>query len=93
MEEWNEATKALINDVAEQAADKTIERTMTSFGIDVTSPIEVQADFRFIRAMRETWQSTKSRSWFVAIGLMVTGFFSFFWAAVKASVSGGPPAN
>jgi len=83
--EWDESTKALINDVAEKAANETMERTMTTFGIDVANPLEVQADFRFIRGMRETWQSTKSRSWFVAIGLMVTGFFSFFWAAVKAS--------
>jgi len=87
--EWDESTKALINDVAEKAADKTVERTMTTFGIDVQHPLDVQADFRFIRAMRETWSSAKSRSALVAIGLMVTGFFSFFWSAVKASIGMG----
>ena len=71
--EWDEATKALINDVATTAADKTVERTMTSFGIDV----------------RTTWNSAKSRSIFVAVGLMITGFFSFLWAAVKASFHTG----
>lgn len=87
--EWDEATKALINDVAEKAADKTVVRTMTSLGVDVSNPIEVQADFRFIRAMRLTWSSAKSRSLLVAMGLMITGFFSFFWAAVKTSIGMG----
>ena len=91
--EWDEATRALINDVAEEAANKTVEHTMTSFGIDTANPLEVQADFRFIRGMRETWSSARSRSLFVALGLMITGFFSFFWAAVKASLYGGPPVN
>jgi len=87
--EWDESTKALINDVASQAADKTVERTMTSLGVDITHPIEVQADFRFIRAMRLTWSSAKSRGLLVALGLMITGFFSFFWAAVKTSMGMG----
>jgi len=91
--EWDEATKALINDVAEKAANETMERTMTTFGIDVANPLEVQADFRFIRGMRENWNSVKSRSIFVAVGLMITGFFTFLWAAVKSSLYGGPPAN
>lgn len=88
--EWDEATKALINDVAEEAANKTVERTLTSFGVDVGNPLEVQADFRFIRAMRLTWSSAKSRSIFIAMALMITGFFSFFWAAVKSYVGLGP---
>ena len=87
--EWDEATKALINDVATTAADKTVERTMTSFGIDVSNPLEAQADFQFLRGMRTTWNSAKSRSIFVAVGLMITGFFSFLWAAVKASFHTG----
>ena len=92
--EWDEATKALINDVAEEAANKTVERTMVSFGLDVQNPLEVQADFKFVRDMRNTWASAKSRSWFVALGLMVTGACSFLWAAVKASITGGgPPTN
>lgn len=87
--EWDESTRALINDVAEQAADKTVVRTMTSLGVDITNPLEVQADFRFMRAMRLTWTSAKSRSIFIALGLMITGFFSFFWAAVKSSIGIG----
>jgi predicted type IV restriction endonuclease len=88
--EWDEATKALINDVAEQAADKTVVRTMTSLGVDVSNPLEVQADFQFIRGMRSNWNSVKSRSIFMAVGLMITGFFTFLWAAVRASFTNGP---
>ena len=87
--EWDEATKALIKDVAQETAKETVEVTLTTLGVDHTQPLEVQADFRFVRAMRTTWSSAKSRSAFVAIGLMVTGFFSFFWSAVKASVGMG----
>ena len=88
--EWDEPTKALINDVAERAAEKTVRITLTGLGVDTDNPLEVQKDFQFMRSMRETWSSTKSRGMFVALGLMITGFFSFFWSAVKATISGGP---
>lgn len=92
--EWDEATKALINDVANKAADRTVDRTLTSFGVDTSNPLQVQADFEFLRNMRQTWTTVKSRSIFVALGLMVTGFFSFLWSAIKASIySGTGPSN
>jgi|GEM_PF-3479666 len=86
---WDDATKALINEVAEKAADKTVTRTMTTFGVDTNHPLEVQKDFQFIRAMRETWSSAKSRGLIAALGLMVTGFFTFFWSAVKSALHNG----
>jgi len=87
--EWDEATKALINDVAEKAADKTVTRTLSGFGVDVNDPLSMQRDMQFIRAMRETWSSAKSRGLFVALGLMVTGFFTFLWGAIRAQIGSG----
>jgi len=86
--EWDEATKALINDAAEKAAEVTLTRTLTSLGVDMQNPLQVQRDMQFLRAMRETWASAKSKGILVALGLMVTGFFSFLWEAVKDSVKG-----
>lgn len=84
--EWDDATKALINDVAEAAAEKTVRVTLTGLGVDHSNPLEAQADFHFIRAMRTTWQSAKSRGILAGLGLMITGFFTFFWALVKTSL-------
>lgn len=87
--EWDEATRALINDAAERAAEKTVTRTMTGLGLDMSDPLMVQRDMQFLRAMRETWHSAKAKGLLVAMGLMVTGFFSFFWDALKNSLSSG----
>jgi len=87
--EWDAATKALINDAAERAAEKTVTRTMTSLGVDMSDPLTVQRDMQFLRAMRETWHSAKAKGLLVAMGLMVTGFFSFFWEAIKTSFHTG----
>lgn len=87
--EWDEATRALINDAAEKAAEKTVERTMTTLGVDMSNPLDVQRDMQFIRAMRETWHSAKAKGLLVAMGIMVTGFFSFFWDALKSSLKAG----
>lgn len=84
--EWDEPTQALIKDVATAAAKETVEVTLTTLGVDHTKPLEVQADFRFLRGMRETWSSAKSRGLLAGVALMITGFFSFFWAAVKTSI-------
>lgn len=84
--EWDESTKALINDVAEAAAEKTVRVTLSGLGVDAANPLEAQADFHFIRAMRTTWQSAKSRGILAGLALMVTGFFTFLWSALKASV-------
>ena len=74
--EWDEATKALINDVAEQAADKTVSRTLQGFGVDINDPLAMQRDMQFLRAMRDTWHST--------------GFFTFLWGALRAQIGSGP---
>jgi len=88
--EWDESTRALINDVAEQAADKTVARTLQGMGVDIDDPLAMQRDMQFVRAMRETWHSAKARSLFVALGLMVTGFFAFLWGAIRAQFGGMP---
>jgi len=87
--EWDESTKALINDVAKKAAHETVQITLTGLGVDARHPLEAQADFQFIRAMRLTWQSAKTRGFLVALALMVTGFFSFLWSAIKSSAGMG----
>lgn len=86
--EWDEATKALINDVAEKAAEKTVAQTLISLGVDSTDPFEVQHDMQFIRAARRNWQSAKTKGLLAAIGLMVTGFFAFLWSAIKQTITG-----
>lgn len=86
--EWDEPTKALIEDVAEKAADKTVVRTLSSLGVEVNDPLAMQRDMQFLREMRDTWHSAKSRGFLIALGLMVTGFFSFLWSAIRAHFGG-----
>ena len=48
----DEKTKAVIREVAEEAANRAVARTLTSLGIDHENPIEVQRDLAALRELR-----------------------------------------
>lgn len=86
--EWDEATKALIKDVAESAAEKTVTQVLTGLGVDASDPLSVQRDMQFIRSMRQSWDTAKNNGLIVGTGIMITGFVTYLWLAIKASIAG-----
>lgn len=46
-------TRALVQQVAEEVATRTVERTLISLGIDQSNPIEVQQDMASLREIRK----------------------------------------
>lgn len=45
--------KALVREIASEAASKAVRETLVTLGIDVKDPLEAQSDFAMLREMRD----------------------------------------
>ena len=77
-------TKALIEQVASQAAKQAVHEMLVSLGIDLSDPIKVQKDFASIRDFRETMALIKNRGIIASVGLVITGLGTVFYLGLKA---------
>lgn len=63
---------------------ETIVQTLTSCGVDLSEPIELQADFRFVRDWRRSTESIRGKAILAAVGLLVVGLLGVLWLGFKA---------
>jgi hypothetical protein len=66
--------------IAEEAAAKAIERMFLMIGVDVTDPdaiIEFQTDLKHVRAWRKSTQTVRDHALKTAIGVVVSGFLGW----------------
>lgn len=66
---------------------ETIVQTLTSCGVDLSEPIELQADFRFVRDWRRSTESIRGKAILAAVGLLVVGLLGVLWLGFKALLS------
>lgn len=50
----------------------TVEETLTSLGLDMEHPLEVQRDLQYVRDLRTTVEAVKRRGLMTAVGVLVT---------------------
>jgi hypothetical protein len=84
----SEAVKALITDVAAKAAQTAVKETLTKLGVDHDDPLEMQADFRWVRDFRKTSAEMRNKSLLALIGILVTGSAAAFWLGLKSQILG-----
>lgn len=53
----DDKTRAMLQQIADEAAHKATYRAFTTFGLDHTNPIEVQQDMAALRELRELFGS------------------------------------
>jgi hypothetical protein len=73
-------TKSEMEEIAEQAAQKTLANFFLTVGVDITDPQEVikfQADMRHIRRWRDANETVQKHALRTAVGVIVTGFISW----------------
>lgn len=75
--------KAELESLIERASIRAFKEVLLSYGIDYRDPIELQKDFAYIRALRNTADATKRKAWLTVIGLVVVGFVSIVVTAFK----------
>ena len=69
-------TRADMEAIAEEAADKAITRLFLTLGIDVTDPdsiIELQDDLKHVRVWRRSTKAVKEHSLKTAVGVLISG--------------------
>ena len=69
-----------VNAIAESAADRAVQKTLLTIGIDTidaNSIIQLQADFRHLRVWRESTEAVKKKALLTAIGVLVTGAIGY----------------
>jgi hypothetical protein len=89
------STKAVVQDIAEEASYRAVSRTLTTLGIDTENPLAAQRDFAALRDFRETvmdkeWQKDQLhlRRWRVTMDKMTSrGMVTTMVAFITASVT------
>lgn len=71
---------AEMEDIAEKAAEKTVEKLFLRLGVKVSDPIEMQKDFAFIRGLRESTEMVKRRGLTAAVTTIVVGVMGLIYA-------------
>jgi hypothetical protein len=71
----------------EEVIDKTVERTLTRMGFDVSDPIACQADMHFLRSARTITGKAGTRAIMVLIGVMTVAAVGGALAAVARAAA------
>jgi hypothetical protein len=71
----------------EQLIDKTVERTLTRMGFDVSDPIACQADMHFLRAVRKLTGAAGTRAVMVLIGISTVAVVGGAFAAAARAIA------
>ncbi len=60
-----------IEDLTDKAAGKAVKTMLITLGIDVNNPLQVQADMKFSRRLRETCEGIGSKIVYTVVGIFV----------------------
>jgi hypothetical protein len=75
-----------IEDIADAAADKAVEKTFLLLGVNIRSEDDVKglkADLIHLKAWRESVNTVKSQGLRAAVTVIVTGALGLLWLALK----------
>ncbi|MER9524066.1 hypothetical protein NKI96_10820 [Mesorhizobium sp. M0292] len=76
-------TEAQIHEIARQAAREAVKETFLTLGLDLTKPLEAQADMLFLRSTRESSETIKKQGLMVAAGAITLAILGLIWASIK----------
>lgn len=62
------------------------DNALTRLGVDVSQPLEMQADMRWVRVARQTAGDIRRKVFMVVVGTMATAALGMFWFGFKESV-------
>jgi hypothetical protein len=91
----SEAMRKVLTEVAVRVSESTSKRaaeaavleTLTKLGIDHTDPLEMQADFRWVRDFRRSSTDLRSKSILILLGILITGSVAAFWIGLKWEIT------
>ncbi len=72
-------TRLLVKDVAEEAAQQAVDRTLTGLGVDTTHPLEFQKDMAHLRKWRKTVDAIEGKGVLMALSFAIIGGCTLIW--------------
>lgn len=75
-----------VNRIAEEAADRALEKLFLTLGVDLSDPkavIAFQDDLRFLARWRDSTQAVKRKALLTAVGVIITGALGYFWLVFR----------
>jgi hypothetical protein len=87
MEVWMDAeTRALVEQVAEEAARRAVRETLLTLGIEADNPVEFQKDTAHLRAWRRRVEKIEEKAMISIILLFVTAVLGAAWIGFKVKL-------
>lgn len=90
--EMSPGTVALLKNIADEAAERTVRRFSTAMGIDPDDPMRAQRNMAFLDKARERWEGATGKVFLTVLGVAVLGAMHAAWAGFK-SIVGAPGAH
>ena len=75
--------QALLHQAAEEAAEKTVKKTMTALGVDVKNPMEVQQDMAHLRRHRQAYEQVGTITRRTALTVVLGGMLTALWLGLE----------
>lgn len=75
-------TEGEIHEVVRQA----VHETLTSLGVDLDDPFEVQRDFQYLRSWRRAVETVRNAGLKASVGVVVTGALGLLWAKITGKI-------
>lgn len=79
----NEEVREIVRATAKEAADEAVRQTLLTLGIDMSNPLEMQADFRHVREWRKSVATVKKQGMMTAIAIITAGVLGLIWTAIQ----------
>jgi len=73
-----------IGDLVSSAVQQGIKEALLTVGLDSRDPIALQRDFQFVRDLRKTSDSIRSKAILTTVGFVVTGIVAVVWLGIRA---------
>lgn len=83
-----EQCESMMQQYAEEAADKAVQKTFAVLGVDINVPKDIEEfrdDLRFGRLMRRA----ADRSVIVMVSVIAAGFVAALWIGLATKIKGG----
>ena len=79
-------TQALMQQIAEDAANRAVNRTLLTYGIDPEFPVEFQKDMAHLREWRRRMEKIEDKSLMVIITLFIGFVAAAVWLGIKTKI-------
>lgn len=80
------------HEAIEEIVERTVEKTLAKFGVDVSTPekvVHLQDDLRYLRDWRYSMRTVRNAGLTAAIGTLVTGAIAAVVLGISQAMRGG----